>query len=147
MLEIRTRRLTSGDVDRARQLFFLMADVFEETREHLSDDYLERLLNQQAFWALAAFAGDEIVGGVTAHTLPMTRTESSEIFVYDIAVRKDRQRRGIGRLLLTGLCEAAAAMGIDEVFVPADNDDKHALEFYRALGGSPSPVTFFTFSR
>ena len=147
MLEIRTRRLTSGDVDRARQLFFLMADVFDETREHLSDDYLERLLNRQAFWALAAFAGDEIVGGVTAHTLPMTRTESSEIFVYDIAVRKDRQRRGIGRLLMTGLCEAAAAMGIDEAFVPADNDDKHALDFYRALGGSPSPVTFFTFSR
>lgn len=147
MLEIRTRRLTSGDVDRARQLFFLMADVFEETREHLSDDYLERLLTRQAFWALAAFAGDEIVGGVTAHTLPMTRTESSGIFVYDIAVRKDRQRRGIGRLLLTGLCEAAAAMGIDEVFVPADNDDKHALDFYRALGGSAASVTFFTFSR
>jgi aminoglycoside 3-N-acetyltransferase I len=35
----------------------------------------------------------------------------------------------------------------DEVFVPADNDDQHALDFYRALGGSPSSVTFFTFLR
>jgi aminoglycoside 3-N-acetyltransferase I len=48
---------------------------------------------------------------------------------------------------MTGLCEAAAAMGIDEVFAAADNDDRHALDFYRALGGSPSPVTFFLFSR
>jgi aminoglycoside 3-N-acetyltransferase I len=147
MLEMRTRRLTSGEVERARHLFFLMADVFDEKREKLSDAYLEGLLNRQAFWALAAFAGDEIVGGITAHTLPMTRVESSEIFVYDIAVRKDWQRRGVGRLLMTGLCEAAAAMGIDEVFAAADNDDRHALDFYRALGGSPSPVTFFLFSR
>ena len=45
------------------------------------------------------------------------------------------------------LREAAAAAGITEVFVPADNDDTHALDFYRALGGDPAPVTMFTFSK
>ena len=144
--EIRIRRLASDDQDQARRLFAMMADVFAEEREDLSETYVDALLRRQEFWALAAFAGDDIVGGLTAHTLPMTRAESSELFIYDIAVRADRQRTGVGRRLMTALREAAAAAGIGEVFVPADDDDVHALDFYRALGGVPSRVTFFTFS-
>ena len=34
-----------------------------------------------------------------------------------------------------------------KVFVPADDEDQEAIEFYRAVGGTPSPVTFFTFDR
>jgi hypothetical protein len=41
---------------------------------------------------------------------------------------------------------AAAAAGIQLVLVAAHDDDGHALDFYRAVGGAPSPVTFFTFS-
>jgi aminoglycoside 3-N-acetyltransferase I len=73
----------------------------------------------------------------------MTRHQRSEWFVYDLAVRKDRQRRGIGRRLVDALVSDAARRGIDVVFVPADNDDDHALAFYTSLGGRPSPVTMF----
>ncbi|MCT7997020.1 GNAT family N-acetyltransferase [Laspinema olomoucense] len=144
--EIQTKRLTDGDRELARGLFTLMAEVFAEACEPLSDDYLNCLLNRGDFWAIAAFIGDDIVGGITAHTLPMTTSESSEVFIYDIAVRRDYQRQGIGRHLLTALCEAVADVGILEVFVSADNEDIHALDFYQALGGVPSPVTIFTFS-
>lgn len=143
---MRTRRLTSGDRELAKGLFAMMAEVFAEKCEHLSDGYLDRLLSRGDFWAIAAFVGDDIIGGLTAHTLPMTRTESSEVFIYDIAVRDDHQRKGIGRHLMTALREGAGAAGIQEVLVGADNADVHALDFYRALGGVPSPVTFFTFS-
>ena len=47
---------------------------------------------------------------------------------------------------MAALRKAAAAKGIQVVLVGADNDDVYALDFYRALGGLPSPVTFFTFS-
>ncbi len=131
-------------------MFAMMAEVFREPGEapgkSLSDAYVDRLLARPDFWAIAALAGDEVVGGVTAHTLPMTRAECSEIFIYDIAVRSDQQRKGVGRQLMTALRESAAGMGIHDVFVPADNDDLHALEFYRALGGVAAPVTHFTFS-
>ena len=146
MIKIRTSRLTSDDRELAKGLFIMMAEVFGEECDHLSDDYLDRLLSREDFWAIAAFVGDEIVGGLTAYTLPMTRSESSEIFIYDLAVREDQQRKGIGRQLVTALREAAAAAGIQLVLVAADNDDGHALDFYRAVGGVPSPVTFFTFS-
>lgn len=62
---------------------------------------------------------------------------------YDLAVRGDRQRQGIGRRLIAAL--RAAAAGVEVVFVPAAGDDVHALECYRALGGEPAPVTIFTF--
>ena len=145
MIEMRTTRLTAGNRELARTMFAMMAAVFEEESAYLSDGYLDSLLSRDDFWAIAAFMGDEIVGGVTAHTLPMTRTESAELFIYDLAVRDDQQRQGIGRRLIATLRDAAATAGIQVVFVPADDDDVHALDFYRALGGEPSPVTIFTF--
>lgn len=123
-----------------------MAEVFEEDCETLGDAYVDRLLAREDFWAIAATAGDQIIGGVTAHTLPMTRTASSELLVYDIAVRRDHQRKGVGRHLMTALRKSAAACGIQVVFVPAENDDLHPLDFYRALGGTACPVTLFTFT-
>ncbi len=146
MNQIQTKRLTSGDQESARRLFALMAEVFEEEAQPLGDGYLEALLGRTEFWAIAAFLGEEIVGGITAHTLPMTRTESSELFIYDLAVRADHQRQGIGRQLIAALREGAAAVGIHDLFVPADNEDTHALEFYRGLGGIEAPVTIFTYS-
>jgi aminoglycoside 3-N-acetyltransferase I len=88
----------------------------------------------------------EATGGITAHTLPMTRREIAEIFIYDVAVRRDHQRKGVGRELLAHLRAVAAASGIGDVFVAADSDDRHALDFYRALGGAAAPVTMFSFT-
>jgi aminoglycoside 3-N-acetyltransferase I len=144
---MRVIRLKTGDRELSRELFATMADVFELAAEPISDVYIERLLAREEFWALAAIVEDQIVGGLTAHTLPMTRTESYEIFIYDIAVRADRQRQGIGRLLMAELRKLASMQGIHDVFVAADDEDQHALEFYRALGGAESPVTHFTYAR
>lgn len=145
---IRVVRLTRDDVALARATFAMMATVFEEDASGASsDDYLGRLLAREDFIALSAVAGDMPVGGITAHVLPMTRAESFELFIYDLAVRADHQRRGIGRRLVIAAREAAAGRGIDVAFVPADNEDDHAIEFYRALGGDPAPVTIFSFGK
>lgn len=144
---MRIERLTTSDRARARETFLLMADVFDEDATPLGDAYLDRLLARDAFWALAAVddAGT-VVGGLTAHTLPMTTAEASALFIYDLAVRPDWQRRGVGRQLVAALREQAAAEGIDDVFVPAENEDVHAIAFYRALGGEPTAMTMFDFA-
>jgi aminoglycoside 3-N-acetyltransferase I len=146
MGDIRVERLTVADVERARVLFATMAAVFEIDSEPLSDSYLVRVLVREEFWALAASVDGRTVGGLTAHTLPLTRAEVSEVFIYDIAVISDYQRQGIGRQLVAILRAEATACGITVVFVPADNEDAHALDFYQALGGVATPVTIFTFS-
>lgn len=136
-------RLGVEDVRRAREAFTVMHEAFAEDRGELSDGYLDELLGDRSFWAVAAFDDGTAVGCITAHALPMTRHERSELFVYDLAVRADRRRDGIGRTLVETLVAEAAREGIDVVFVPADDDDDHALRFYAALGGRPSKVTIF----
>lgn len=140
---VRVVRLGVGDSQRARAMFSLLAEVFEESNSELSDEYVRRLLDSAAFWAYAATLDGELVGGLTAHTLMMTTTERAEVFLYDLAVRPSHQRRGVGRSLVERLVRDADDVGIDAVFVPADDEDQHALDFYRSLGANPSPVTIF----
>lgn len=145
MHEITVQRLTVEDVALARTVFASMADVFETEAGVLSDSYLTRLLGRDEFWALVALVDGEVAGGLTAHTLPLTRAEIFELFIYDLAVVPARQRQGVGRQLMSALRAMAADAGIGVAFVPADNEDTHALEFYRAIGGVATPVTIFTF--
>lgn len=140
------RRLGTGDRDLARDLFIMMTEVFEESPFPLENAYLDRLLSRPDFWVLAALEDGEVVGGLTAHTLPMTRSQSAEVLIYDLAVRTDHQRQGIGRQLVEMLWQLTQAEGIQTVMVLADNDDPHAVKFYQALGGEPSSTTFFVFS-
>ena len=125
----------------------MMAEVFVESADQLSEEYLNTLLGRNDFWAFVALSDGRPVGGLTAHTLPMTQKEAAEILIYDLAVRASHQRRGIGRALVMALLDSAAEIGVESVFVPADSSDVHALDFYRALGGVAAPVTLFTFSR
>ncbi len=146
-MDHQTRRLQPGDQPLAAELFALMAEVFEEERKPLSLPYLDYLLSRDDLWIIAAFANSQLIGGITAYTLPLTRTESSELFIYDLAVLPAHQRQGVGTRLVKALRNAAADQGITVAFVAADNEDTHALDFYRAVGGTASPVTFFTFEQ
>jgi aminoglycoside 3-N-acetyltransferase I len=146
MPAIRIHRLQAQDIVLARELFTLMAQVFKEERAPLPDAYLHTLLQRQDFWVLAAFADDALAGGLTAHVLPMSRSSSRELFLYDIAVRAEVRRHGIGALLVASLREQGVQAGIATVFVAADEEDTHALDFYRALGGQESVVRHYTFS-
>ena len=140
------RRLVSGDRELARATFAMMADVFEERGRPLPDDYVDGLMDRADFWAFAAIDDDDMpIGGITAHVLPMTRSPSRELFVYDVAVREDRQRRGIGRAMLVALVAEAGTAGMASVFVAVADEDVHAMDFYRAVGGAESPVTLFSF--
>jgi aminoglycoside 3-N-acetyltransferase I len=142
------RRLGVGDDEVAREMFAMMVAVFNEGEGHdlLDARYVRVLLERRDFFAVAAIDDGAVIGGVTGHVLPMTRSHSSELFVNDLAVRADRQRLGVGCALVSTLRELAAAEGIATSFVSADNDDPEALAFYRAIGGEESPVTMFTFT-
>ncbi len=140
-------RLRPSNAALARETFLMMGEAFDDPgRTPLTDQYLVELLARENFWAYAAVLDDQAVGGVTAHVLPMTRTESGELFIYDLAVRSEWQRRGIGRSLIRRLREDGAAAGIAEMWVPADNEDTDALEFYRRTGGAEQAATIFTYS-
>lgn len=145
-MAIGVQRLGSGDERVARAVFAVMAAAFEEEQRPISDAYLGQLLGRPDMCILAATEGDVVLGGLTAHVLPMTRAEKRELFIYDLAIGPEPQRRGVGRALMAHAHALARAAGATSVFVAADDEDEHALSFYRAVGGEPAPVAMFSFA-
>ncbi len=144
---VEIKRLDLEDVALAQKLFLILQNVFEvENSTAPSLPYLQRLLQNTSFIVYAALQGEETLGGLTAYVLPMYRVATSEIFLYDIAVKPEFQRKGIGRQLLDALLSYSQQNGFSSVFVPAHEEDTHALDFYRATGGEPEEVVYFTYS-
>jgi aminoglycoside 3-N-acetyltransferase I len=143
---IQVRKLSQEDVSTFKLLIHLFNVVFEEDESAMSSDVnLFKLLSNNHFVAMAAFYQDELAGGLTAYELPMYSSDKSEIFVYDLAVKPEYQRRGIGKRLIQHLKEYCFENGIDEFFVLAHEEDIHAVEFYRATGGKSEKVVNFLY--
>jgi aminoglycoside 3-N-acetyltransferase I len=145
--EVSIAKLTPSDHELAKALFAVMARIFEESPEPLTSGYLDHLLGRDDFWTFAALAEGRPVGGLTAFIVPMTRAQTSELLIYDLAVQAAYQRRGIGRRLVKAATDFAAKKGIEATWVPVAGEDDHALAFYRAIGGKPDAATIFTFRR
>ncbi|HEX5836827.1 MAG TPA: GNAT family N-acetyltransferase [Anaerolineales bacterium] len=140
------RKLASQDLAEFRSLIDLFNRVFEEAHPAFaSDTHIQKLLHSQAFIALAAFVENEVVGGLTAYELPMYQKDSSEILLYDLAVKPEFQRRGIGKDLIRHMKDYCSRHGIQEFFVLAHEEDEHAVAFYRATGGKEENVVNFLY--
>lgn len=96
--------------------------------------YLERLLAGETFIALAALAGNVVVGGLAAYELRKFERMRSEIYIYDLAVAASHRRRGIATRLIAKLQHLAAARGACVILVQADSGDAPAIALYHKLG-------------
>jgi len=71
MADVRIDRLTIAELERARELFLVMAGVFETPADPLSDRYLTRLLLVQGLRPWAGAPHDDAHGhGVSAPLRP-----------------------------------------------------------------------------
>jgi len=137
-------RVQSDDLQSFKELLYVFEQVFEMKNFHPPNDaYLRSLLGSSKFMAYVVQAEDTTVGGLTAHVLPSYYFESCEVYVYDLAIMKQFQRKGLGRNLMSALKDDCRLLGFKEVFVQADLVDAHALEFYRSIGGTAESVVHF----
>jgi len=143
---IQIKQLGIANAAVACQLFLLLQQVFDiATITPISKTYAENLLANPDFIAFAAFRKDELAGGLTAYVLPMTYAEYAEVYIYDVAVKPEFQRMGIGKKLLAAIKDYCRQNEIKEIFVQADEADQCALDFYRAMGGIEEKVRHFTY--
>jgi len=145
--QIEVKKLTQEDLSVFKSLIQLFNIVFEEDETAVGSEMkLFELLSNNSFVAMAAFHENEIVGGLTAYELPLYYSDNSEIFLYDLAVKPEYQRMGIGKSLIRNLREYCLQNGINEFFVFAHEEDAHAVEFYRSTGGKSERVVNFLYT-
>jgi aminoglycoside 3-N-acetyltransferase I len=132
------RRLGPTDASLLRKLNILFAKAFDDSdtygAEPPSDEYLEGLLAKEHVVALAALAGDEVVGGLVAYELDKFEKARREFYIYDLAVGAEHRRRGIATALIEKLREIALQRGAWVIFVQADYGDDPAIALYEKLG-------------
>ncbi|MGZ4035858.1 MAG: GNAT family N-acetyltransferase [Bacteroidia bacterium] len=144
--DFKIKCLTSNDIDLFKELIELFISVFEEEDASLPDqNYLEGLLKKTDFLVFVAMDNKQIVGGLTAFELSKYYSKSSELFIYDIAVKPGHQRKGLGKMLLEHTIKYCQEKGINEIFVAANEEDQHALDFYHATGGEAEKVVHFNY--
>ena len=132
------RQLPSRDVQLLKALLRVFGEAFEDLPTYQdavpSDAYLAELLSGTQFIALAAFAGEEVVGGLAAYELVKFERERKEIYIYDLAVAVGHRRRGVAKGLINELKRIAAERGAYVIFVQADPPDAPAVALYDSLG-------------
>jgi aminoglycoside 3-N-acetyltransferase I len=145
-MEISIQQLLPGDISAFAGLLGVFEDVFE-MKDFLPPEeaWLSTLLHQKEFAVFVARDGDTVIGGLTAYVLKSYYAESSEVYLYDLAVATPYQRKGIGRKLLLALTGFCRQNNFREFFVQANEVDTHALEFYRSTGGTPEKVVHFNY--
>ncbi len=131
------RRLGPDDGGRMRELNALFGRVFEDAAYAVAkptDDYFRRVLARDEVIALAAYAENEIVGGLVAYVLDKLEQERSEIYIYDLAVAEPCRRQGIATTLIAELQGIAAVLNAWVIYVQADYGDEPAIALYTKLG-------------
>ena len=130
--------LGRGDVPALRALLIVFGRAFDALETYAerqpADDYLENLLSSQTFVAVAAFSGDEVIGGIACYVLPKFEQARSEMYLYDLAVDERHRRLGVATAMLATLRRLAAERGIYVLFVQADYGDVPAIALYTKLG-------------
>ena len=143
---IEINRLNESDLQFFKSLIDLFNIAFEEDRSNIGNDAnLSGLLGNAQFIVMAALAEQEVIGGLTAYELPMYYADHSEVFVYDLAVKPEYQRMGIGKELIRSLKADCSRKGVREFFVLAHEEDEHAIEFYHSTGGKSERVVNFLY--
>jgi len=137
-VNFKVRRLGPDDAGQMRDLNTLFASVFGDFDSYAAArpgaDYLRRVLGRDEVIALAAYAGDEMIGGLVAYVLDKLEQERSEIYIYDLAVAESYRRQGIAAALIAELQRIAAASNAWVIYVQADYGDEPAIALYEKLG-------------
>ena len=131
-------RLAPTDLALMDGMLTMFGVAFEEVdtygKARPGAQYLERLLGNDHFIALAAVNGGDVVGGLAAYVLPKFEQERSEIHIYDLAVGEAHRRRGVATALIGEVKRLASAYGAHVIFIQADLGDEPAIALYTKLG-------------
>jgi [ribosomal protein S18]-alanine N-acetyltransferase len=128
------RRLAPGDEAVLPQLSAWV------DRPPLDEEGAARFLANERNHLLVAFDDEQPVGMLLAHELDRRHGDDRKMFLYEIDVREDRRRRGIGRALMDELARLCRERGYANAWVLTDEQNPAAMSFYAACGGTREQI-------
>ena len=122
-------RASIDDVDFAKTA---LAEIHER---HLVDDasVISFLKTPECFLLLAVEEGC-VLGSLNGYSLRQPESSRPQFLLYELDVRKEHRRRGIGLALVNAFTDEARAAGAFEVWVVSNESTDAAVELYRKCG-------------
>lgn len=144
-MEVKISKLSQNDTTALKELLSVFEVVFEMEPFIVPDDaYLQTLLLNPDMMFMIAEADGKVVGGLSAYVLSQYYSKGKHAYIHDVAISTAYQRKGIGKKLIAAFNDYCQKMNYAEVFVAAEKEDAHAIEFYRATGADElESVHFF----
>lgn len=95
---------------------------------------LEKLLATENYMILVAKLDRKIVGFIDYYILPSVWEKWNEATINYLFIHKDYQGRGIGSKLLKEVIKQTGKMGIMELHVGTEKENKRAIRLYKKHG-------------
>lgn len=139
MTPFEIRRLRPGDEEVVRRLSiedarFEQEGIAPRARIPHTAASARAFLEVETNYQLAAFDEDEPVGQLIAYELIRRHGDGRMMFVYEIGVRADYRRRGVGRGLFESLRALCSERSISRAFLMTNESNPAAMAFYESLG-------------
>jgi aminoglycoside 3-N-acetyltransferase I len=146
-MKIKVRKLVETELAQFIELVTLFKTIFEMEPFSLPHEgHLQKVLSRKEFYAFVALdEHDRVIGGLTAYELTQYYSMKPLVYIYDVAVDSNWQRKGIGTQLITAVNNYCKEKGVAEVFVQAESVDGYALKFYRKTSAFEQDVVHFSY--
>lgn len=96
---------------------------------------MERFLANAANYLLVAEVDGEPAGFLLAYSIDRLDEDAAAMFVYEIAVAQEHQRKGLGTALISTIRGIAKRERMIETFVFTNYSNEGAVRFYKSTGG------------
>lgn len=144
-MEVKISKLSQNNNLKLAQLLHVFEAVFEMKPFATPDAvYLNSLLQDPDIIFMVVEVDGKIIGGLSAYVLSQYYSKEKHAYIHDVAISTAYRRKGIGKKLIAAFNDYCQKMNYAEVFVAAEKEDVHAVEFYRATGADElESVHFF----
>lgn len=122
-------RMTAIDVGVARAA---IGDIHQ--RAPIEERALAAFLADPDCYLFVSVVGEEVVGSLNGYRLHNASTSRPQLLLYEIDVKGQWRRRGVGTALVTAFMAEARACGAFEVWVVANEANHAAMGLYRRCG-------------
>jgi aminoglycoside 3-N-acetyltransferase I len=132
-LNIDIQIIQSNELEELKILISIFEKVFEmDNFKQPKLSHLQNLLDKESFFAITAKKENKTIAGLTVYVLDQYYSDKPLAYLYDLAVLKEHQRKGVGKKLIDFTKDFFRKKGFEEVFVQADKIDGYAIDFYRS---------------